>query len=1001
MPFRATLKLLLLLVLCLPTALRSYAEQSTGATVRGTVADPDQAVIPGATVTLTPTTGKATIVTSQPDGTYAARNLSPGSYSLTVTMSGFATFVRQGLRINPGQSLNLDVKMNIEVQSQEMQVNAQSVQLNTDPDSNASATTIKGKDLDALSDDPDELSSELSALAGPAAGPNGGQIYVDGFTGGQLPPKSSIREIRINQNPFSAQYDKLGYGRVEVFTKPGTDKFHGNISVQGGLKAFNTSNPFLGAANTQPNYHRLFVLGSVSGPINRFSSFNVGGSHRDIQNNAIVNPSGFYAKSATSTTPCAPGDLTCSYFPSYPEAARAVFNPQTRSDLSPRVDLALGEKNTLTVRYQYYINGSQNNGIGNTGLPSAGYNNESSEQEIQISDTQLVRSNIVNETRFEYRNNRSSQIALSTAPTLSVQGIFTSGGSSNQTSKSTGSHIEFQNYTSIQLAKNFIRIGGRLRSTSETLTSTAHSNGTFTYSYLLDPCTDPNPSIKRPSTCAPNVSTPCAQANASRSNYISSFQCGLPSQFIQAKINQPTVRGRYTDVGLYAEDDWKVRPNLTLSYGFRFEAQNNISSGHDIAPRVSFAYGIPRKNGQTSTVIRGGYGLFYDRFGLADVLTSYQQNGVNVASSTFKTPGAACRPSSISSCGSGSVNQSSTYTLGQNLRSSYILQSAIGVDQQVGRAASLSFNYLNAHGVHQYLSRVYVDPTAYNYQFQSGGVLREHQLLVNGNVRMRKLSLFGFYSLNLADANTSGSGFFPTTPIVRGVTTSIDTHADYGRPAFAHTNFGIVGGSWTLPYNVSFGPFLLAQSGTPYNATAGTDPNGDTIYNERPYFVNGSQGSCFRSADFSGVQTGSLTPVPINYCTGPANITFNLRLSKTVGFGPQTEAAIAAAKSAAAGGPGGPGRGGPVGLRGGPGGGPGGGGPGGRGGFGGGGTNTGHRYNLNVGVLANNLFNNVNYGTPTSTLTSPRFGQFTTLAGGPFSNGAAVRQFILQASFSF
>ena len=109
------------------------------------------------------------------------------------------------------------------------------------------ATVIKGKDLDALSDDPDELSSELTALAGPAAGPNGGQIYVDGFTGGQLPPKSSIREIRINQNPFSAQYDKLGYGRVEVFTKPGTDKYHGNLSVQGGDNVFNTSNPFLGA----------------------------------------------------------------------------------------------------------------------------------------------------------------------------------------------------------------------------------------------------------------------------------------------------------------------------------------------------------------------------------------------------------------------------------------------------------------------------------------------------------------------------------------------------------------------------------------------------------------------------------------------------------------------------------------------------------------------------------------------------------------------------------
>ena len=319
------------------------------------------------------------------------------------------------------------------------------------------------------------------------------------------------------------------------------------------------------------------------------------------------------------------------------------------------------------------------------------------------------------------------------------------------------------------------------------------------------------------------------------------------------------------------------------------------------------------------------------------------------------------------------------------------MQTAIGVDQQVGRAASVSVNYLNSRGNHQYLSRVYIDPAAYNYQFQSGGVYRQNQLLVNSNVRMRKLSLFGFYSLNFADTNTSGSGFFPTTPIVVGVTQSIDTRADYGRASFAHTSFGILGGSWTLPYHVSVGPFLIAQSGTPYNATIGTDPNNDTIYNERPYFSNGASGNCFRSSDFSAVQTGNLTPVPINYCTGPANVSLNLRLTKTIGFGPKTESAQGSG-AGGPGGPGGPGRGpgGPGGGRGGPGGGP---------GFGA--SNTGRRYNLGLGAQASNLFNNVNYGTPTSTLTSPRFGQFTTLAGGPFSNGAAVRQFILQASFNF
>ncbi|HEX2918545.1 MAG TPA: carboxypeptidase-like regulatory domain-containing protein, partial [Edaphobacter sp.] len=228
------------------TSLTMRAQQSAGTTVHGVVTDPDDAVIPGATITLTPAKGKAIVAQSGTDGSFTAKGVAPGNYVVTATMSGFATFVREGVRVAPGQALTLDIKMALEIQSQEVQVTAQSQQVSVDADSNASSTVIKGKDLDSLSDDPDELSSELSALAGPAAGPSGGQIYVDGFTGGQLPPKSSIREIRINQNPFSAQYDKLGYGRVEVFTKPGTDKFHGNYSVQGGDKAFNTSNPFLG-----------------------------------------------------------------------------------------------------------------------------------------------------------------------------------------------------------------------------------------------------------------------------------------------------------------------------------------------------------------------------------------------------------------------------------------------------------------------------------------------------------------------------------------------------------------------------------------------------------------------------------------------------------------------------------------------------------------------------------------------------------------------------------
>ena len=159
-----------------------------------------------------------------------------------------------------------NLALNIAVEQQQVTVTDEGAGLDTSPDNNASSIVIKGKDLDALSDDPDQLQDELNALAGPAAGPNGGQIYIDGFTGGQLPPKSSIREIRINQNPFSAEYDKLGYGRIEILTKPGTDRLHGMFMASGNDSAFNSLNTFV---TSEPPYYSTFFLGNVSGSLNK------------------------------------------------------------------------------------------------------------------------------------------------------------------------------------------------------------------------------------------------------------------------------------------------------------------------------------------------------------------------------------------------------------------------------------------------------------------------------------------------------------------------------------------------------------------------------------------------------------------------------------------------------------------------------------------------------------------------------------------------------------
>jgi hypothetical protein len=994
MSFRATLRIVLLFFIAW-TPMIATAQQ-TGATIHGLVADPEQAVIPGATVTLTPSSGKPLITQSRSDGTYVLRGVAPGTYSMTVTMQGFASFVKTGVRITAGQNLTLDAKLAIQEQKQEVNVTASAAQVSVDSDSNASATVLKGKDLDALSDDPDELSSELTALAGPAAGPNGGQIYVDGFTGGQLPPKSSIREIRINQNPFSAQYDRLGYGRVEVFTKPGTDKFHGQFNLQGITSALNSGNPLLNSFNTpgqpeetQPPYHTIFILGNISGPIAKNASFTVSGSHRSIQDNNLVNATIYNPTILSDTTlTCPIGQITCNYSVASPA-------PQSRTDITPRIDFALGEKNTLTTRFQYEQNDQTNTGVGGLTLPDAGSNSSTSETTIQVVDTQIVSQRIINETRFEYQRESATLTPLNKTPTVQVSGDFTGGGANTGSSSTTQNHFEVQNYTSIQLAKNFIRMGGRLRSTNEGSTSTAGTNGAFSYNCLLS------------TTCSSFYGPTTA------------FPTGSPSGFSITQVIHPTVSATMYDLGLYAEDDWKARPNLSVSYGFRYETQNYLTDHHDFAPRVSVRYGVGRAGSTPKTVLNTGFGIFYDRYQLGNIITTLESNGLNqLQTQIIGAVPNGCSPQDLGACTGGTSSAGNkTVSASPNLRTPYTLHYAVGVDQQLFRGATVSVNYVIANGVHQFytanlnspVNGVYpIPPSPTEHPkvldtYQSGGVFHQQQLIVNVNIRPSRIwSVSGYTVFNTAKADTGTINTFPSID-------PYDIGKDYGRAVFDVRYRFFLFGNLSLPHTITVSPLMIFSAGTPYNVTTGSDLNSDGQYNDRPAFgpangiPAGQPGTNTIAGCGSFVAPAPNTPytrIPINYCTGPNQFTTNLRITKTFGFGPLTGAA--AQRQGGGGGQGGP-PGGPGGGRGGPGGGGGGrGGPGGGGGgFGGGGGSTGKRYNWSIGVQILNLFNNLDLSTPNGVLTSQQFGRSTQLAGRPFTTNSALRQFSLQTAFTF
>ena len=256
---------LALAALAMAALLPNPALAQGAGTIRGVVTDPSSAVVPGATVVASGN-GVSRSAKSDGQGRYALPNLPVGSYAVRADAAGFVTFSQESVAVSSGQVNGFDIALQIATETAQVQVSDQTnTALSTDASSNVGALVLKEADLDALPDDPDDLQADLEALAGPAAGPNGAQFFVDGFSGGQLPPKSSIREIRINSNPFSAEYDSPGFGRVEILTRPGTDSYHGQAFINYGNRDFDSRNPFL--TSTPPPYSSTLFTANFGGPI--------------------------------------------------------------------------------------------------------------------------------------------------------------------------------------------------------------------------------------------------------------------------------------------------------------------------------------------------------------------------------------------------------------------------------------------------------------------------------------------------------------------------------------------------------------------------------------------------------------------------------------------------------------------------------------------------------------------------------------------------------------
>ncbi|CAN5672074.1 hypothetical protein BH20ACI4_BH20ACI4_21040 [soil metagenome] len=998
-------------ILILSVTIVSFA-QTTGS-LRGQVVDDLGQVVVGATVIAVDAAGKEKTATTNGSGEFSISGLAPGKYTVRTTATNFALYENTEVEITAGAPEELVVALTVAGVEENVDVSGDS-QVSTDPNNNLSATVLKNEDLEALPDDPEELEQALQALAGASAGPNGGQIYIDGFTGGRIPPKEAIREIRINQNPFSAEYDRLGFGRIEILTKPGSDKFRGQAFFNFNDESLNSRNPF--ALNRAPSQTRFFG-GNVSGPIiKNKSSFFIDVSKRDIDNGSAVN-----ARILDSNLNIVPFN-------------QEFTVPTRRLDISPRFDYAINDKNTLVARYSFEQSTRQNQGIGGFSLPTRAFNSESTEHEIQLTETMIINPKTVNETRFSYEYERSQQTGDNSIPTINVSSAFTGGGAQIGNNFDLNKNWELQNYTTTSFGANnqhAVKFGVRLRGVKLTDRSESNYGGTFVFNGFV----------------AEN--NPYDLDGDGRVSSIEQYRANLlgdpsplyfPSQF-SITTGDPLSSVSQTDVGLFVTDDWRFSQKLTLSFGLRYENQTNLSDNFNFAPRFGFAFS-PGAGGARApkTVIRGGFGLFYDRFGENYTLNTERFDGISQQRFVVQNNPAILGLPDFTLNGVTNVPTAAQLAvlspqsdipqiISPELQAPYTIQGAIGVERQLPFNLNISAFYVWSRNLHLLRSRninapvcppeafcpigdqtalnaLRPDPTAGNiYQYESSGVYRQQQFILNFRALVnQKISFFGNYRLGFAEGDTDsfggfggfggGAGGFPAY--------SYDLSGEYGRAAFDIRHSVFFGGSFTAPWNVRLNPFIIFRSGSPFNITRGIDTNGDSLFTERPTFaqVNDAcveRGLSFDFCDLSGIADPNAI-IPRNFGRGPSFFNVSLNISKNFGFGKSPESAANTGQGGGASQGGGiPGVGG--GRRGGGGGG---GGRGMRGGFGGG--NERKPYNLNLGVRINNLFNTVNEGNPVGSLNSPFFGQPVSTAGGfgfGGGGGSGNRRVELQARFSW
>jgi hypothetical protein len=927
---------MLLQILCIASLF--FAQQNHGA-LKGTVTDQLGSLVVGAKVTVRNARGVSTTTTTNSSGVYEFRKLEPGTYELKIVSPGFSAFEEKEIEVQARELKTFNAQL--EVALEEQQVTVDDRNISTDSDNNQNAVVLRGRELEALPNDPQALAAALQAMAGPTDPEAGGnaQIKVDGFSNGQIPPKEAIREVRINNNPFSAENEFPGWNGIEIFTQPGADKWHGSFAFDFNDESLNSRNPF--TSTRAPYQQRAYNIG-LSGPIvKKRASFSIYFGRYLSDANSVVN--------ATVLDPVSLKPVTVN---------ESFVTPDVNDYGNARFDLKVNKKHTLVGRFNYNESRQDLQGVGGFTLPSRAYRGKRTNFIVQFTETALINEKTVNETRFQFVRNRNYQTSLLDAFALNVLDSFMDGGSQVGSSTDARDRYELQNFTSWTSGNHFLKVGARLRHSRIDSISPNNFGGSYTFAGGLGPRLDANDQVVIGANGQPEIIDLSSLERYRRTLVFSRAGMspaairvlgGGATQFSIAG-GDPEALVKQTDVAFYFQDEWKIRPNFTLSPGLRYENQNNINSNYNFAPRIAFAWspvfgrkkaapaaGAPAPAaapapsaakttttttssttaaapapaaaaaaapppGPPKTVFRGGVGIFYNRIGEDITLNSIRFNGINQQQFLVTSPAVLdlfplVPPVDVLDA---FAQPQSRNVINDDLETSRSLRFMFTVERSLPANVKLSLTYSHARtnrtmrivNINAPLGGTFIPgvPTsgvrplgaeAGNvFEYQSSGHAVSNSLSVNINGTLKKAQFWGGYSLGKGRSTDSGQSGSPFD--------AYDFSGEFARGNFSSLSFVYGGGSYTAPGGINLNMFLIANSGQPFNITTGRDTNGDTRFSERPAFatdLNEPGVVVTPLGAFDPTPSPGQTIIPRNFGRGPGYFSLNMSLGKSFKFG--------------------------------------------------------------------------------------------------------------------